>query len=58
LIKRIPPTGESGSPESTLTSAIRQLTTNTSDVDSISETRSLLNENPANPTTANADSNI
>ena len=58
VTKRIPPTGESGSPESTLTSAIRQLTTNTSDVDSISETRSLLNENPANPTTANADSNI
>ena len=57
VTKRIPPTGESGSPESTLTSAIRQLTTNTSDVDSISETRSLLNENPANPTTSNADSN-
>ena len=57
VTKRIPPTGESGSPESTLTSAIRQMTTNTSDVDSISETRSLLNENPANPTTANADSN-
>ena len=57
VTKRIPPTGESGSPESTLTSAIRQMTTNTSDVDSISETRSLLNENPANPTTSNADSN-
>ena len=57
VTKRIPPTGESGSPESTLTSAIRQMTTNTSDVDSISETRSLLNENPAIPTTASADSN-
>ena len=48
MTKRIPPTGESGSPESTLTSAIRQLTTN-SDADSVTgETKSLLNENPSN----------
>ena len=41
VIKRVPPTGESGSPESTLTAAIKQMTTSD---DSASDTKSLQSE--------------
>ncbi len=43
VTKRVPPTGESGSPESTLTAAINKLTV---DTDSASETKSVLSEEP------------